>query len=190
MRHLVAAALLVTAACQTDPDAGTDALDGFVAELASTSPSAPPPLEPPRFGGCADVSLWASNSADTVGLHVYAPDLIVQSQQSAATTLTHAYSFDLPSTEVTLSFEVGTDITVNDCNDVFFPTTIRQTWVPVAGEAHVVIDLLGGPIQPWYNPALATLTLTDVVVEETTTGRRRSLPDMVLTDVDVGWLPG
>lgn len=187
--RLILTALLV-AAC-TPVEEG-DALDGFVSELEElpAEQAAPPVRVPPRLGGCGDVAFWASNNADTVGLHVFAQGLIDQALMSPTTTLVYAYNFQLPSADMNLSFEVGTDITANDCNDVLIPNTIRQTWVPVSGDAHVLLNLIGPPT-PWgAHPAEATLTLTDLVVEETTTGRQRTLPDMVLPDVYVGWFPG
>ncbi len=190
MRTLLATLLLSAAACQPELDTEMELelaeLDAFVAQLAV---NAPPPRTPPVVGGCADVAMHASNVADTFGLHVFSPGLIAQAYQSPTTTQVYAYSFQLPSADVDLAFERGVDITINDCNDVFFPTTVRRRWVAVSGTAHYLINLLGPPL-PWEAPANATLTLTDLVVEDPQTGVRRRVPDLVLPDVYVGWLPG
>ncbi|MCB9681217.1 MAG: hypothetical protein H6733_07065 [Alphaproteobacteria bacterium] len=180
---LVVAALL--AGCATPDDADpidtdTEAtaseeadLMAFAADLA-----APPPVSPPRVNGCSDMFVYGANVADTMALRVVANGLVAGATGTPET-------FTLPSTDVEVRFERGTDLTVDFCNDVFMGTTVvTATWVADGGTATITVTPTSAM------EGYATVTLTDLVVRNTRTGVTHTLPEIVLADVYVGWLPG
>jgi hypothetical protein len=76
------------------------------------------------------------------------------------------------------------------CNDVLEDTPRVDTeWRPVDGWMALTVTASEGTWEPWGAGFTGDVVLRGVVVE-TEDGARCSVPDLDLTDLNLGWLPG
>lgn len=159
--------------------------DGAEPSAAGPMPATRVLASLPVVGGCSDVFAYAATADDTKAFFVhvdgaYAADAS-QSGQPVDVT------FVLPHPDVTITARWGTDLTINECNDVFLgQPVVDGEAAAVAGTLHMTLEPLG-PYQPWDMSNDAVFELDGIVFEDDS-GRRRVLTTTLETVV--GWLPG
>ena len=136
--------------------------------------------------GCSDLSIYAKNPADTVGLVFrIAQDLVATAAMSGET---YVGDHDISEFDRFVVL-VGTGVTQDECNDVFDPdaTTIEQEWTAVAGT--VSLEIIPDPEQPEFEtPAIANVSITGLQI--TYDGMTEDVADLSFSDISVGWFPG
>lgn len=139
-----------------------------------------------RYGGCADVSIFARNDADTLGLFFRSQGQVEQVQQ-AGHELT--FELDLSTDAASVRVDSGENVTTLACDDVIIePPRVEESWQAIGGTAILTIayDEDGGTFD---TSAPASLLLLDVVLVGPD-GTEAMMDDFGPAEVIVGWLPG
>lgn len=145
-----------------------------------------------QFGGCADMTVYASDENAEVALHIVVAGLVTEAEKSGAPVM-REYEADDPAISLELTY--GMLLLAETCSDfVETPPTITERWQPAQAEgggAGTVTIEVRPPTET--EEARADVTLTDV-------NFRRAdfdgldpdivIGELVITDVLVGWLPG
>jgi hypothetical protein len=143
-------------------------------------------LEGPA-GGCADVWMYAANDDNTVALFFQVGGVV---QDACAAAAPSTFTYTLPDATVELRVEQGSDLTLNECNDVMDETgpEVARTWTASAGTASLLVE----PTNTEYcdsDTTPATLTLTDVTFTADD-GAGDVVIESLVISANVGWLPG
>lgn len=170
---LIALALIALAAC-TPVDDEVGAVD--LASLTDT-------------GGCADVIMYAANPEGSAILWVeLAGSLLEDAYAEGVDSVVRSYALpDDPDIEIRI--EVGSNVAERACNDVMPEYMIDETWVAIEGTVSFEATLTAEEAEPWSMPADATVTLTEVLLEETATGAQMLIGSLTI-QAAVGWMPG
>lgn len=171
--------VLLSAGCDT-PTAEAPDPDADQLERALTV------LQPPVVAGCSDIRVYGSSTNDRYAVLLSVSGAYIeQAYDGGATEL----EFVLPHPDIDLVVQWGSDLTINECNDVFLGTpVVNGEAVAVEGTVHVDLDLLLTTPQPWDMSADATITMEDVVFQTESGAERTWSIDLGTTAV--GWLPG
>lgn len=148
---------------------------GFEAELTETR-------------GCADLQLGARTPDDTIAL-IFMADGYAAAAHELGETI--SVDLELPVDMATLEVRVGEHLTHLFCNDVMeMEPVIEAVYRPVSGSATLVVTPTG-ETTPWGEvPAMASLTLSNIVLESDADGEAVVIEHFELNDIFVGWLPG
>jgi len=160
-----------------DPCPGTGLQPGFEQSLG-------------QHGGCGDMTVYASDEAATIALHLDAPGL-VDELETAGMPIVRMLAADDPA--LSLEVTTGADLLAATCTDVLGdPPAVAERWRPAAAEGGdagtITIELELVDDLPY-----ATVTLTNVNlrrVEFDGIDPDIAVPSLVIPDIHVGWLPG
>ncbi len=140
-------------------------------------------------GGCADVTMYAANPEGSAILWV----------QLSGSVLEDAYAEGVDSVvrsfvlgedpDIEVSIDVGSNVAERACNDVMTEYVIDERWVAIEGTVAFEATLTAEEAEPWNMPADATVTLTEVLLEEQDTGAQMLIGSLTI-EAGVGWLPG
>jgi hypothetical protein len=120
-----------------------------------------------------------------------------ETSEQVGMSWTLPFDGSIPKNQVagTLVVQLGSALTVEDCNDAVDPANrpvVTQQWSPVAGFATLTVDELRG--EAWEGGPMTfdgTISLRGVVVERSgRAGTTCALPDASWSDLSLGWLPG
>jgi len=189
MTRILPAALaplvLFAIACdaQPDPDQGLTAQehDGAQLERALTAL-----LQPPAVGGCGDIHVYAGSTSDGHAMFLDVSGAYIEDAYAGGAL---ELEFVLPHPDVELVVQWGTDLTINECDDVMMGTpVVNGEATAVEGLVLVDLELLLAKPLPWDMSSLATIRMEDVVFE-TASGAQRTW-SIDLGSMSVGWMPG
>jgi hypothetical protein len=143
-----------------------------------------------EFGGCSDITAYASNADDTIAVHIRSEGLVAMAQ-SAGEPITVSYAGDDPALEIVVT--TGSNLLTASCNDaVIDEPVIEERWVSTAAEGGGAGMVTFEVTSNGEMDATATITLEGVVLRRD--GEIFDVPitigTLVLADVQVGWLPG
>ncbi len=147
-----------------------------------------------NIGGCYDMTVYATNEDLDVALHVRAPGLASEAEQTGEPVV-REYAADDP--ELVLELTAGSNLLAETCTDVLEdPPTIEELWRPRfweekgPGTVSIVVEVVAtenGDIP------LADITLTDVNfyrVDYDGLEPDIQIESLVLEDVNVQLVPG
>lgn len=143
-------------------------------------------LQPPVVAGCSDIRVFGSSANDRYAVLLSVSGAYIEQAYDGGDI---ELAFELPHPDVDLVVQWGSDLTINECNDVFLGTpVVNGEAVAVEGTVHVDLELLLTTPQPWDMSADATIFLEDVVFQTESGAERTRSIDLGTTAV--GWLPG
>ncbi len=170
---------LFAVGCDT-PDAEAPDGDADQLERALTM------LQPPVVDGCSDIHVYGASANDRYAVLLSVSGAYIEQAYDGGDT---ELSFVLPHPDVELVVQWGSDLTINECNDVVIRTpVVNGEAVAVEGTVNIDLDLLLTTPEPWDMSADATITLEDVVFQTESGAERTRSIDLGTTAV--GWLPG
>jgi hypothetical protein len=148
-----------------------------------------------NVGGCADMTVYATDPEHTVALHVRVAGIVEEAEASGAAVV-REYAADDP--ELVLELTFGSNLLAETCTDfVDEPPMIAETWRPNppegatdAGTVTITVEMVPGELED--EPR------ADVVLEGVNFRRADfdgldpdiAVDSFTVTDVLVGWLPG
>jgi len=178
----LAPVFLLGAGCDTPTEAPDQGADHDAEQLERALAV----LEPPVVGGCSDIRVYGTSANDRYAVLLSVHGAYIEEAYDGGDT---ELSFVLPHPDIDLVVQWGSDLTVNECTDVFMDTpVVNGEAVAVEGTVHVDLDLLLTTPQPWDMSADATITMEDVVFQTESGAERTWSIDLGTTAV--GWLPG
>jgi len=141
-----------------------------------------------EFGGCSDVSFWASNKDRSIALYFHVKGLLDGALTAAKT---NKIVYQLPSDVVDVQVKTGVDLQ-HGCQDYSETTTkVENIYVPVAGSAEVTIVPGTRGEYEWDNTGTGTLILDDLrLINEKDAKDEIELDRVEISDVSIGWMPG
>lgn len=170
----------------TDADADTDADTDTDTDVDACSAPIDPPVQQPvafldtsfdTYGGCGDVSLWASGTGAVLSFRANNPlfDGLAICPTGPVTTV-----YDLGAGEAALGVQLGTDLYL-PCMGIQPPNdpVVTAEYTAIAGTATLTV---------WPNDDVANLALTGVVLRPAT-GDDVALGTMGWVGMSVGWMP-
>jgi hypothetical protein len=180
----VPALAVLAAACAPQPvDPGLSEQGQDAVELQRTLAAL---VSPPLVAGCSDLHVYASNASDGRALFLTVSGGVIEDAYDGGDT---HLELALPHPDVALTVQWGSDLTINECNDVVLGTPVIDGEASaISGMVVIDLDLLATQPQPWDMSADATIILEDVVFETATGAQRTWSVDLGTTYV--GWLPG
>ncbi|HET6584760.1 MAG TPA: hypothetical protein VFG69_14985 [Nannocystaceae bacterium] len=145
-----------------------------------------------QWGGCADMTVYATDAEVHVALHVVVSGLVAEAEDTGAPVV-REYAADDPELSIELTY--GSGLLAETCSDFFEePPTIAERWRPAqaegGGAGTVMIEVQPGSE---LDEPRATVTFTGVNL------RRMDfdgldpdllIDELVISDVFVGWVPG
>ncbi len=189
MTRILPAALapwvLFAIACdaQTDTERGLTAQEHEAAQLERALTAL---LQPPAVGGCGDIHVYAGSTSDR---HAMLLDVSGATIEEAYAGGALELEFVLPHPDIHLVVQWGTDLTINECDDVMMGTpVVNGEAAAVEGVVLIDLELLLAKPLPWDMSSQATIRMEDVVFE-TASGAQRTW-SIDLGSTSVGWLPG
>jgi len=150
--------------------------------------------EPPVYGGCGDVFLYAKSESDRMGMTISTYSLeysLIEEAREAGGSIETV--FELPAEGIDIVLQAGRNLSRYWCNDAIYPPlpVVRLEAFPVGGT--LTLQVSSDPDMPssWYTPGTATAILEDVVWATEGGVLVDSLPaEIEMYDVFVGWLAG
>ena len=150
--------------------------------------------EPPIYGGCGDVFLYAKSESDRMGMTIdtYGLDYSVLEQAREAGGSAELV-YELPADGIDIVLQAGRNLSRYWCNDAIYPPlpVVRLEAFPVGGTLTLQVTSDPDITSTWYTPGTATAILQDVVWATEGGVLVDSLPaEIEMYDVFVGWLAG
>jgi hypothetical protein len=172
----------------TGTGGGTQTGDGGTTETEDTGGTGAGSFDPgvlTEQRGCSDVTLYATDEADTWLLLFATSDNPAETahDQGASQELSYA----LPDPAVVVELQRGGLLSTGVCNDTPGAEP-DNVYTATAGTADLTVVPTGTP-QPWEVPADASLLLQDLVLEDPS-GDTITIDTYEFVDVHVGWFPG
>jgi len=170
-------------------DGGTQTSDDGTAgteETGETGTSAFDPSVLTEQRGCSDVTLYATDDADTWLLLFATSDSPAQAAHDEGATQELTYT--LPDPAVTVELQRGELLSTGVCNDTPPEADPDLVYTATAGSADLTVVPTGTP-EPWEVPADASLLLQDLALESPS-GDTIVIDSYEFVDVYVGWFPG
>ena len=186
MRFMVIAATAALVGCATADDPS--------AEWAFLDDSDHLEREPPIYGGCGDMFLYAKSPTDRMGMTISTYGLerpLLEEARALGGSLERTY--ELPADGIDIVLQRGSNLSRYWCNDAIYPPlpVVRREAFPVGGTLTLEVSSDPDITSSWYTPGTATAILRDVVWASESGFLVDSLPaDVELYDVFVGWLAG
>lgn len=150
--------------------------------------------EPPLYGGCGDVFLYAKSASDRVGMTIGTYGLeysLIEEAREAGGSVEMVV--ELPADGIDIVMQAGRNLSRYWCNDAIYPPLpfVRVEAFPVSGTLTLEVSSDLDITSSWYTPGTATAILEDVVwATEGGVVIDRLPADIELYDVFVGWLAG
>ena len=144
-------------------------------------------VQPPTYGGCGDMVVYGSNTADTLAVVLSASGVAEAAHQAG-----HAIwrVTELPHAQVSLRAQQGTDLTSAWCSGVqpWPGPVVAREWTATEGKLWVRItpDPGGSPSLPI---ATADVHFRDVRFTDPVTGGSFAFPPTTMNGITIGLYP-
>ena len=139
-------------------------------------------------GGCGDMTLYAMPTDGTMEVVLNIWGVCTEAHASGGTL---SRTYELPDAAAQLTLNIGSNVSDATCDDALEwenPMTINHSIAASAGTLTVTVTP-DGEATAWSTPAMATVTLTDVVFTDID-GCTSTVSSYTWTNVYVGWLAG